>query len=207
MKKIVIILFLILFSTTVYHYKAESAFIEKIDLDLDNNEVGLVFIPTGDSRYLYLKNKESSVLLPIYLGKEGSPEKILKMLGENNLEYSYDKQVKAIHQVCLEEPLDLEEIVIVKEKENIRIQIKEQTFCIYNGGTLTDCDYVYFMKPALLEKSEIKLAFYGADIEENFENELYDKWIDLYKIGKEEFTIVKFHEDNYNVIRLPDSYF
>lgn len=206
MKKCVIILFLLLFSVCLFKHKVDSAFIEKIDLGLKKDEIGIVFIPTKNSEYLLLKKNKHSILIPLE-EKDHQGNKVLKMVNQDTIEYSYSTFIKGEHEVSLEVPLEIENIHIEKKDHNIHILLENQNFCIYEEGSLEGCDYVYFRKDIRLPENKIQLAFYREGVHENLEKELYDKWIDSYPIKQEELTIVKFHDNSYNVIRIPGYYF
>ena len=79
--------------------------------------------------------------------------------------------------------------------------------CIFYEGNINKCDYVYFINETDITDDTIKLAFYNENIGSTFENELYNHWIDVYKIKKNEFTLLTLHENTYNVIKLPNYYF
>ena len=97
MKKVIIILFLFAFSLLTYKGKVENAFIEKIDLKLQEEEIGIVFIPMNKSSFLLIKTKENSIILPIY-GKE-NPQKILERFGEEKPTYSYTDIINGENKV------------------------------------------------------------------------------------------------------------
>ncbi len=204
MKKVIIILFLFAFSLLTYKGKVENAFIEKIDLKLQEEEIGIVFIPMNKSSFLLIKTKENSIILPIY-GKE-NPQKILERFGEEKPTYSYTDIINGENKVE-EQNLQIENINIKKNNKNYTISNENINFCIFYEGNIQNCDYIYFVNETSLSESKIKLAFYNEDLSSTFENELYNHWIDVYKIKKKEFTLFTLHKDTYNVIKLPNYYF
>ncbi|MDD3340746.1 MAG: hypothetical protein PHN72_00890 [Bacilli bacterium] len=206
MKKYVIILFLFLFSVVVFKQKVDTTFIEKIDLGLKKNEIGIIFIPTKDNEYLLLKKDQHSILLPLE-EKNGNKGDILEKINQDQIEYSYSSEIKGKIKASLEIPLEVDNIYIEKKEDNIIIKLEDQNFCIYKEGSLETCNYVYFRKDIHLPENNIKLAFYKEGSHEILEKELYDKWIDSYPIKIEELTIMKFHDSTYNVIRIPGYYF
>ena len=58
MKRVFIIAFLLLFYSLIVNQKIRSAFAENIDLNLSDDEIGVIFISKNDSTYLYIKDKE-----------------------------------------------------------------------------------------------------------------------------------------------------
>ena len=58
MKRVFIIALLLLFYSLIVNQKIRSAFAENIDLNLSDDEIGVIFISKNDSTYLYIKNKE-----------------------------------------------------------------------------------------------------------------------------------------------------
>lgn len=206
MKKWIIILFLCAFCILTYQEKIESAFIEKIDVNLKKEEIGVLFIPVYNSRFLLIKTREKSILLPI-VGEE-NPKKVLERFGEETPTYSYVKSIKAKENITNENLLKIENITITKQKQNYIISNSYTNFCLfYEDAIPATCDYIYFIKEPKEVEDNIKLAFYNEDMNSAFEKELYDHWIDTYKIKKEECTLFTLHEDSYNVIKLPNYYF
>lgn len=203
MKKLIIILFLFFFSLFTYKEKIQNAFIEKINLNIKKDEVGIVFLPFDDSRYLLLKTENHSVLFPVY-GKK-NPVKVLERFGEENPTYSYTDYVKGNKQVS--NKMIVDHITIIKDNKNFVISMENINFCIYVEGSIKNCDYVYFANETLFSDDTIKLAFYDDNLSSSFENTLYDHWIDVYKIKENEFTLFTFHNDTYNVVKLPNYYF
>lgn len=203
MKKLIIILFLLSFSFLTYKEKIQNAFIEKINLNIKKNEVGIVFLPIEDSSFLLLKTENHSVLFPVYGNK--NPSKILERFGEENPTYSYTEHIKGNKNIS--EKLLVDHVMIVKENQNFVISMENVNFCIYLEGSIHNCDYVYFANETSFSSDTIKLAFYDENLSSTFENTLYDHWIDVYKIKKNEFTLFTFHNDIYNVIKLPNYYF
>lgn len=206
MKKIVAIVFLCLFSICVVSGKSRDTFIEKVDLKLKEGEIGIVFLPIKEDIYLLIKTKENSILLGVEEG-DASIKPILKKLGQNIVDYNLSKQDIGKNKISLETPFLLDNIEIEKKEDNILLKLQDRLLTIYRDGSLEETEYVYFLKPTEIEKGDIKLAFYNDHFDEDFEKELTTYWIDSYKIKKNEFTIVKFTSDSYNVIRIPEYYF
>ena len=48
----------------------------------------------------------------------------------------------------------------------------------------------------------MKLVFYHDTLSKKYEEQLYEKWVDLYKLNGENITFVKFYEDTYSVINI-----
>lgn len=205
MKKQIIILFLFCFSLFTYKEKVQEAFIEKINLNMEKGEIGIVFLPINSSNFLLLKTVDTSVLIPIE-GEE-NPSKIIERFGEEKPDYSYTNLVEGKKQIDEKEMLKIENVNIKKEGKNFIISMEDTNFCIFYEGDINTCDYVYFIKETRVEKDTIKLAFYNENLSSNFESELYDHWIDTYKIKQNEFTLLTFQEGSYNVVKLPSYYF
>lgn len=207
MKKIVLILVLLLFSICIVHGKVQDAFIEKVDLKLTEGEVGILFLPTQDSTYLLIRTIHNSILLHTS-GPDQGVENILKKLGQKQIDYSINTYVKAKNIVDIKNDIfEIDNIMIEKREDNYLLSLENQSLLVYNKGNFIPSSYVYFLNSTSLEETDIKLAFYKEDIGESFEKELTNHWIDSYKIKANEFTIVKFSDQSYNVIRIPDYYF
>lgn len=206
MKKIGAIVFLCLFSICVVSGKSRDTFIEKIDLKLKDGEIGIVFLPIQRDNYLLIKTKEHTVLLGLE-EEDAKINRLLKKIGQDDIDYNISKQEIGKKQISLDIPFLLDNIEIEKKDDNYKIRLQDRLLTVYRDGSLEETEYVYFLKPTEIEKGDIKLAFYKDHFEEEFEKELASYWIDSYKIKKNEFTMVKFTKDSYNVIRIPGYYF
>ena len=206
MKKIIFLLFLLLFSICMVSGKVQNTFIEKIDLKLNDGEVGLVFLPIDNSSYLLIRTETESILLHTS-GPDKGAEKVLKKLGQKEVNYSINTNFKANECITLKDTFETTHIRINKIDENYLLELDGHTFFVYNKGNFIPSSYVYFLNTVSIPEAEIKLAFYKDNIGEDFEKELTDHWIDSYKIKSNEFTIVKFSDQSYNVIRIPEYYF
>lgn len=203
MKKVVLIIILFLFSFTVVIHKVEMASKEIVDISTDKNDLVVYFLTKEQNKSLLLKVNEELIFLPIIEKESYKIDSILQKIGVNKIDYSFTSKISADKIISLNRVFSNENIQIQKKNENVHIRIHNDTFCIFKEGSLENCDYVYFLNETVIHDENIKLAFYDHDITSSFENELYNKWIDLYKINKDDLIAVKFYDHTYSVIRIP----
>lgn len=202
MKKLVLIVILTLFSLGMFSYKTKISS-AKLNLEVKQNELILIFFNEKSNEYLYVKTKDENILLPINLLNDNIPYKTLNKLGIDNINIKEYKK-------------NLENKNIIKKINNFKIEFNQNkkeiknndfNFCIYENSNLSDCKYVYFKQRTIVENDNLELALYSDEINENFEKELLEKWIDTYKIKKEDIIVVKLSKEDYNVLKVPEYYF
>lgn len=202
MKKLVLIIILTLFSLGMFSYKTRISS-TRLNLEVKQNELMLIFFKEESNEYLYVKTKDENILLPIKVLNDNIPYKTLNKLGINNVNIKeYKNNIKNNKFIKKVDNFKIEFIQNKKEIKN-----NDFNFCIYEKSNLPDCKYIYFKKRTIVENDNLELALYSDEISENFEKELLEKWIDTYKIKKEEITIVRLSKEDYNVLKVPEYYF
>lgn len=199
MKRVFIIAFLLLFYSLIINQKIKSAFAESIDLNLIEDEIGVIFIHNDTSDYLYIKdNNYNNVILLDDNSKD--MEKIVKIFGGKKIDnLIYNKNINNTN---------LNNINISKNNNIIKIKIYDYYLCIYDSGVNNDisgCTFTYFRdsNEDININDNNKVVIFEENEEENFQEKLYTKWIDTYTLDDDNYTIIKIRKDNYNIINIP----
>ena len=187
MKKIVIICFLIILCILIYLSKEKNNKFN-INIDVNDNEIGLIFIKTNTSNHILYKKNKTNIL--IHISGNNDIDNILNKLNENKISYYINFND------------NLNKYNIVSKDNKLYIQLFNKNLCIYKNGKLNNCDYVYFINETNY-KYNINLAFYTDNINKDFEKNLYNNWVDMYKIKTNEISYATFKIDDYNVVKLP----
>lgn len=202
MKKIIVIFILMIFSLGMYKYKV-SLSSSKININVKEDEIALLLFKEQNNEYLYIKTKNEDILLPLMVYNDNIPYKILNKLGIREININEYKT-------------NVVENNIIKNIDNFKINFSENkkeiknndfSFCIYENGNIPDCKYIYFLNETEIENESLELALYSDKIDEKFEKNLLEKWIDTYKISSNDITIIKLRKNDYNVLKVPEYYF
>ncbi len=202
MKKIIVIFILMIFSLGMYKYKV-SLSSSKIKINVKEDEIALLLFKEQNNEYLYVKTKNEDILLPLIVYNDNIPYKILNKLGIREININEYKTNVVKNN-------------IIKNIDNFKINFSENkkeiknndfSFCIYENGNIPDCKYIYFLNETEIENESLELALYSDKIDEKFEKNLLEKWIDTYKISSNDITIIKLRKNDYNVLKVPEYYF
>ena len=187
MKRVFFLIVLIILYCFIVHEKTESTFLEKIDLNLEENEIGVV-----------IYNND------ILLKQNGKNTLILVDEDDNVNQFLATFEVDKINNLITYIDDTIVDAEIIKKEENdFKIKLNNYTFCIYEQESIDTCSFVYLKN----ENSDIeinnqnKAIFYKGkgELQEN----LYIKWIDSYSLSSNEYIIIKIKDDTYNIINIP----
>lgn len=187
MKKIVIIISLFIICILIYIGKEKVNNIN-VDINIKSSEIGIIFIKTDISNHLLYKKNNTNVL--IYLSGEKNIDSILNRININKIDYFINFND------------NLNKFKINNIDNTLYIKLFNKNLCVYKQGRLDNCDYVYFLNETKKEY-DINLALYNENINEEFENELYNNWVDMYKFKTNEINFASFTKDDYNIVKLP----
>ena len=195
MKKIIIILFLI---STFFISNIKKVSLENINLDLSNNELGIIFININNNNALLLSLNNKNIL---YLLKYNNYNEIINYLKPININIDYivmNSDYNIIgNKILFNDYLYLNNITFNK-RDYIMINYNDNTICI--NPTLNNCDYIYYtFDTNFYINDNTKVLFYNDNINND---KFYDKWIDSYKINKNIYTIMKI-KNSYEVLEIP----
>ena len=207
-KKIILLISLIILYGILLNYKIKGAFLSKIDLKLDNDEIGII-ISDKSNFFLIKRNEENTLLVYNDINKDDVTDlfdvfavnELHNLITLNDFYINSDKQYD-IRNTNLK-------FLSTKLNQNIiDLYFYDYKFCIYKKGENSDldnCTFVYFsdISEDVTINDKNKVVFYNKDISEDFKEELYTKWIDIYTIDNSSYTILKIKKDNYNIINIP----
>lgn len=213
MRKIILLVCLIFLYAFVIKQKSKGAFAEKIDLKLEQDEIGILIFNYENEDLLLFKENEKNTLLLINAENKNKINNILNVFDSNKISnlvtypnISFKLKTENIYDV--NEKINLEDIKFIKNDNLLKVNLYDYSFCIYENGDNNDidgCTFIYFKD--IDENLEItdqnKVVFYKESVDEQFEEKLYTKWVDSYSLDSDVYTILKVKNNNYNIINIP----
>lgn len=215
MKKIILIITLFLFCILVINIKIKTAFIEKIDLNLDDSELAVIFLSSEEYKAVLIKNNLSTSLIVIDYKENKTFNDDLNKFVENKLDFVFlnnpdiklniDYSIKDI----LSNSIKTESYLILKNQNIIMINNDNYNICLYDIGVnnlVNSCDFIYFlnMDYQVSLSEDVKAIFYENKIASKFKENSYIKWIDNYELSNDIYNILKISKDSYDVITIPN---
>lgn len=199
MKKLVLLLILFsIFKICSHTYKVS---VEKIDLSLNENELGIIFLNLENSNSLLFSLNNINILYILNYTDNDDIKQYISPLSVNidyvimNSDYNIEGNKKVFDNY-----LYLNNIIFNKD-EYIMINYNDKTLCI--NPNHNNCDYVYYTYDTNFFVSDnTKIFLYNDNISNKYLNEVYNKWVDSYKISNNIYTILKI-KDNYEVLEIP----
>lgn len=215
MKKIILIITLFLFCILVINIKIKTAFIEKIDLNLDDSELAVIFLSSEEYKAVLIKNNLSTSLIVLDYKENKTFNDDLNKFVENKLDFIFlnkpdiklniDYSIKDI----LSNSIKTESYSILKNQNIIMINNDNYNICLYDIGVnnlVNSCDFIYFlnMDYQVSLGEDVKAIFYENKIANKFKENSYIKWIDNYELSNDIYNILKISKDSYDVITIPN---
>ena len=215
MKKIILIITLFLFCILVIDIKIKTAFIEKIDLNLDDSELAVIFLSSEEYKAVLIKNNLSTSLIVLDYKENKTFNDDLNKFVENKLDFVFlnkpdiklniDYSIKDI----LSNSIKTESYSILKNQNIIMINNDNYNICLYDIGVnnlVNSCDFIYFlnMDYQVSLGEDVKAIFYENKIANKFKENSYIKWIDNYELSNDIYNILKISIDSYDVITIPN---
>lgn len=215
MKKIILIITLFLFCILVINIKIKTAFIEKIDLNLDDSELAVIFLSSEEYKAVLIKNNLSTSLIVLDYKENKAFNDDLNKFVENKLDFVFlnnpdiklniDYSIKDI----LSNSIKTESYSILKNQNIIMINNDNYNICLYDIGVnnlVNSCDFIYFlnMDYQVSLSEDVKAIFYENKIASKFKENSYIKWIDNYELSNDIYNILKISKDSYDVITIPN---
>jgi hypothetical protein len=215
MKKVLFIFFLVIIYIVIITEKLEPSFVEKIDLNLKENEVGITFISLTDSKSLLINRGNRKILVILEYLNSHKINNALKLFGAESLDYivmnnNYSVDITAKNNIIIgNKEIELYDIDFSIKNDVLKIEYQDHDLCIYqkeNPRKLTEnCHYIYFLKvdKNLNINDSVNMIFYDEDTNPDYLESIFDKWIDIYMIKKNYYVTLKLDEDTYDTITLP----
>lgn len=196
--------------------KLETAFIEKIDLNLLDDEVAIIFLSSDNYKTILLHDNDTTSLLVLDFKDSKNLVKNLNkfidkklnnlfLVDQSKINLDMDYDIKDI----LKDSVNMGKYQIKKQDNIIEIKNSKYNLCLYNTGVNNDidsCDFIYFinMDFQLNMSDNLKAVFYEKNIASKFKENTYIKWIDNYELSSDTYNILKLSKDSYDVITLPN---
>lgn len=215
MKKIFLIFFLIIVYVIIIKHKIADTFVEKIDLNLKDKEMGITFITLEDSKSLLINKDNIKMLVVLEYLNSNRMNDVLKVFGIDKLDYilmndEYNIDVLANNsKIINNKQLKIKDVSFSNHNDEMKISYLNHNFCVYekisNQNFSDDCKYIYFLTvdKDVQVNDNVNMVFYNEDTNPDFLEPLYNQWIDVYMVKKDYFVTLKLDEDNYDTITLP----
>lgn len=216
MKRVIFILVLLLLYFIIINKKLETAFIEKIDLNLLDDELAIIFLSSDNYKTVLLRDNDTASLLVLDFNDSKHLLKNLNkfidkkldnlfLIEPNKISLDLDYEIKDI----LKDSVNMGKYQINKYDNIIEINNNKYNLCLYNTGNnnnINNCDFIYFINMDFqLNMSEnLRAIFYEKNIASKFKENTYIKWIDNYELSNDTYNILKLSKDSYDVITLPN---
>ena len=196
MKKIVLIIILCLSNILIFYNRDKEVSIEKIDINLEFNELGIIFLDLNDSNTLLISLNNTSILY------------IIDYKDSTNLKKELNHLNKKIDFIVMNKEYDID-INAPKKLVNKRLNINNIIFnngiyqsINYNNNSLcinsSNCDYAYYTTNNIKVNNN-KVLFISKSA--NMNDKLYEEWVDIYKLNNSVYTVLKI-KDTYQVLEI-----
>lgn len=197
MKKF-IFLFLILF-ILFFNIHSSANNLKKIDLDIGDNEIFLVFMKLKNSTSLLLMDKNDSDLFIIKYKNDLDIKKNLMIFNSNPsihfLEGKFSKKFRNAY--------------VYLGKDRFSFRINNYTLCIYDNihRNVKGCNFIYLisLNEDFAIPTNASIIFYDKDISAKFLEDTFESWTDSHMIDTESFSILKFDDESYSVMIIPQA--
>lgn len=198
----ILFLSIYIFLNTMIVYSKES-----INLNLSKSELAITFVDDN----ILVTNTENTLILLNDVSKSISKFGNVNILNANNTNknFNYNKEYFLMKEQLIDN-------VLYKISENlIKIKYHDYSFCIYNKkkdniSNINDCNFLYLYDTKNINNIDIDekldIIFFNekVNIPEYFIEDLYSKWIDIYKLKTQEYVVLKLEKEDYKIIVIPE---
>ena len=189
MRKILFILFLLLFNILLIYSKVKS--INNINLKLKKDELAIVIINNPKSKSLLLLKNDISILYVLdYQNDSNIKDDVLNFTSKLDYVFMNDNYDIPFKNKKLIKSKIIEKIIMDKNK----ITYNNYRFCIDKE---LSCDITYLIKEKELVGDNLKSVIYNSEINPSIKND----WLDTYSIGFNNYIII-FIKDSYEINNL-----
>ena len=207
MKRLKYILIIIFISILFITPKARQ--VNKIEVDIKENEILINFIFNSDFNALYIQdNGVNSLIVLDYKIEEKDIEKMLKKHNIDEIDILY-----TITPVILN-IFDVQSKYLQTENNLIILNYNNNNFCIYveeyqESTDLNICKFLYVVKfktgilKDLIGNPEVVFQTEMNPLPIKTQELIYDNWTELYTINNNEYTILKISKDGFDTLIIP----
>ena len=196
MKKNIFLIILCWITIFLICHKDKEVSIEKINLGLEFNELWVTFLDLDGSNTILLSLNNTNILYVISYKDSKYLKRELNKLGANIDFIVMNKDINIdinVPKRIITKRLNINNIIFSNEIYN-SIRYNNKTICINSSN----CDFIYYTKNDIHINNN-KVLFVSRSTYIN--NTLYDEWIDIYKLNKSLYTILKI-KDDYQVLEI-----
>ncbi len=180
MRRIIVLFILVLLCFFLIRFKIKKASLEKIDLKLNKDEIGIILYNSKQYGFLL----EIDKLNTLYI-------------------FKYNKKINNLKNIFNIEKIDN---IISNNEINNNIKIYNYNFCILKENIdINNCTFIYIKEeiPNVSFNNTNKVVFYDNSISDEYKENLYTKWLDVYELNDDNYTILKIKKDTYNILNIP----
>ena len=196
MKKLIAIIMLCFINIIIFYNKGKEVSIEKIDINLEFNELGITFLDLNDSNTLLISLNNTNILYIVDYKDSTNLKKELNKLGQSIdfivMTKEYDIDVRAPKKI-INKRLNINNIVFLSDTYN-SISYNNSSLCINSSN----CDFVYYTN-SNIKVNNNKVLFITRNIK--MKDKLYEEWVDIYKLNNSVYTVLKIN-DTYEVLEI-----
>lgn len=196
MKKLIAIIILCFINILMFYNKGKEVSIEKIDINLEFNELGIIFLDLNDSNTLLISLNNTNILYIVDYKASTNLKKELNKLGKSIdfivMTKEYDIDIQAPKKI-INKRLNINNIVFLSDTYN-SISYNNNSLCINSSN----CDFVYYTN-SNIKVNNNKVLFISNDISMN--DKLYEEWVDIYKLNNSVYTVLKIN-DTYEILEI-----
>ena len=199
MKRIILLIVLIIINCVMLYTKIESSNIENIDLELEMDELGIVFF---DDILLFKINDKSIVYLINYTDDISIKTKTGAFTNDiNYIIMNKNYKTKIYNKLIIKDKIDLENINFVYD-DYLQISYNDYKLCI-DAKDINDCDFLFYtVNNKFFVNENTKVIFYTDNINTKYIDNTYNKWLDYYKVENNTYNVMKLN-NFYEVIEIP----
>lgn len=186
MRKIILIIVLLLFNFCIVYAKIKSKNLDKVDIRLEADELGIAVILLDNSTSILLKYQGKYIFYLVdYLNDKDLTSNIRVFTNDLNnvymaFNYNYDAQILK-HKVIGDLTLSPN-----------RIKYKDYNICLNYSH---DCDIVIALKDDILLNKDISAIIYRTDLDDAYLDYIDSFWIDKYRLTRESYTIITLGDE------------
>ena len=196
MKKLIAIIILCFINILIFYTKSREVSIEKIDINLEFNELGITFLDLNDSNTLLISLNNTNILYIVDYKDSTNLKKELNRLGKSIdfivMTKEYDIDIPAPKKI-INKRLNINNIVFLSDTYN-SISYNNNSLCINSSN----CDFSYYTNNNI-KVNDNKALFISKNT--RLSDKLYEEWVDIYKLNNSVYTVLKIN-DTYEVLEI-----
>ena len=196
MKKLIAIIILCFINILIFYNKSKEVSIEKIDINLEFNELGITFLDLNDSNTLLISLNNTNILYIVDYKDSTNLKKELNRL-DKSIDFivmtkEYDIDITAPKKI-INKRLNINNIVFLSDTYN-SISYNNNSLCINSSN----CDFSYYTNTNI-KVNDNKALFISKNT--RLSDKLYEEWVDIYKLNNSVYTVLKIN-DTYEVLEI-----